>query len=466
MKPIVFVMMPINKTYEVVYTKVINPVLERLGFDIIRADKINQSTFIFADIENFIKQADLVVIEATDQNPNVYYESGIANTLRKEMIILTQKVEELPFDTKHLRHLLYNVRDLPKLEQEFNNWVKNTRAFSLHLEKKIVAKLIRGEIFKDIFDSTANIVTTNQSVERQIQKEIQSGGMISCFQSYKTENGTLHWLKLSSDPLYKVFIESINFLDSHSSEIFQTMGDKFIKTNPDYISLGPGNGQKDCVLLSSLLSKINIQSEIFYYPVDVSHRMLSNAIQTIISDEHIRGKIKIKAVHSEFDKLSDFRPVFDYRSEPNLFVFLGNTLGNIQNELTFLQTIKSVMRTGDMFLLEVRCQTTSLELGGNEEDQLGLSFSPLERLGISYDRTNIYQVEEDSFSQIKNTRTLVTNYKEAVINDIQYENIILSCVNFYNPDSLEEVLCGHLLNFKLLKQFKTQSLVYYVLTKQ
>jgi nucleoside 2-deoxyribosyltransferase len=55
--------------------------------------KINQAAFIIADV--------------TGRNPNVMYELGIAHTLGKPVIIITQEINKIPFDFKHLRHYVY-----------------------------------------------------------------------------------------------------------------------------------------------------------------------------------------------------------------------------------------------------------------------------------------------------------------------------------------------------------------------
>jgi hypothetical protein len=41
------------------------------------------------------------------KNPNVMYETGIAHTLGKHVIPITQAVEDIPFDIRHHRVLKY-----------------------------------------------------------------------------------------------------------------------------------------------------------------------------------------------------------------------------------------------------------------------------------------------------------------------------------------------------------------------
>jgi hypothetical protein len=43
----------------------------------------------------------------TGRNPNVFYEIGIAHTLGREVILITQNAEDIPFDLRHLRYVRY-----------------------------------------------------------------------------------------------------------------------------------------------------------------------------------------------------------------------------------------------------------------------------------------------------------------------------------------------------------------------
>jgi hypothetical protein len=45
----------------------------------------------------------VVICDCTGRNPNVFYEIGIAHTLGREVILITQNPEDIPFDLRHLR---------------------------------------------------------------------------------------------------------------------------------------------------------------------------------------------------------------------------------------------------------------------------------------------------------------------------------------------------------------------------
>ncbi len=62
-----------------------------------------------------IRGADAVIVDITGNNPNVFYELGLAHALGKEVILLAQGSQHLPFDIQTTRYLTYDPTDLPDL---------------------------------------------------------------------------------------------------------------------------------------------------------------------------------------------------------------------------------------------------------------------------------------------------------------------------------------------------------------
>lgn len=86
----------------------------------LRADDLwEESTFI-QDIVNLIVQARIVICDFSNCNPNVFYETGIAHTLGKEVVPIMQSEKDIPSDLHHHRALPYlpNAEGLQKLRTE------------------------------------------------------------------------------------------------------------------------------------------------------------------------------------------------------------------------------------------------------------------------------------------------------------------------------------------------------------
>ena len=103
-----FVIMPFDEDFDGVYSGFIEPVLKEAGFTVDRADNIESQQNILRDIVEKIHQSALIVADLTGANPNVFYELGLAHALRKPVILLTQRVADVPFDMKSYRLLEYS----------------------------------------------------------------------------------------------------------------------------------------------------------------------------------------------------------------------------------------------------------------------------------------------------------------------------------------------------------------------
>ena len=109
----------------VVYEDFVKPVLRESGFDTLRADDIFGSQVIMEDIFSGIRSAVLLVAELTGRNANVFYEVGIAHALRKEVLLLSQSIDDVPFDLRHRRVLLYEYspRGCKELQEKLKNYL-------------------------------------------------------------------------------------------------------------------------------------------------------------------------------------------------------------------------------------------------------------------------------------------------------------------------------------------------------
>ena len=72
-----------------------------------RADDIWESPAIIQDVVELIDRSRIVICDCTGRNPNVFYEAGIAHTLGREVILITQSDHDIPFDLQHLRYVKY-----------------------------------------------------------------------------------------------------------------------------------------------------------------------------------------------------------------------------------------------------------------------------------------------------------------------------------------------------------------------
>ena len=126
-KPFVFVLMPFDKKFDDVYELGIKTACNNVNAYAERVDEQIYKESILERIYNQIDKADIIVADLTGRNPNVFYETGYAHALGKQVILLTQKADDIPFDLKHYYHIVYGgrIKDLiPELQKRINWFIE------------------------------------------------------------------------------------------------------------------------------------------------------------------------------------------------------------------------------------------------------------------------------------------------------------------------------------------------------
>ena len=109
-QPLAFILMPFDADFEEVYTELIQKPLADAGFTVRRADSLLNQRNILQDVVRGIAQAELIVADVSGLNPNVMYEVGLAHAMGKRTVMITQDIDELPFDFRTYRANEYSVR--------------------------------------------------------------------------------------------------------------------------------------------------------------------------------------------------------------------------------------------------------------------------------------------------------------------------------------------------------------------
>lgn len=119
---LIAVMMPFQHSFEPVFNA-IKAAANAWEANAVRASDIWDHQVIIQDIFSLIFRAKIVVCDFTGRNPNVFYEAGIAHSLGKLVIPITQSKEDIPFDIQHHRyvHYLNNGEGLEVLRQTLQN---------------------------------------------------------------------------------------------------------------------------------------------------------------------------------------------------------------------------------------------------------------------------------------------------------------------------------------------------------
>jgi len=120
-----FILMPFSEPFSPYMWKMLQDIIKPTGLNPVRADDLVGS-IIMEDIWTSINQARIIIVEMTKKNANVFYELGISHTLGKDVILLSQSKDDIPFDLNNHRVLIYtdNKPGYEKLERDLPKMIK------------------------------------------------------------------------------------------------------------------------------------------------------------------------------------------------------------------------------------------------------------------------------------------------------------------------------------------------------
>ena len=103
------------------YTEYIQPGLEAAGMEVFRADQEQRAGDIITDMLQELLIADLVVVDVTIDNPNVWYELGVRHALRaRGIVLICGGRTPTAFDLYTQRKLRYGLKEGAPIRKRWN----------------------------------------------------------------------------------------------------------------------------------------------------------------------------------------------------------------------------------------------------------------------------------------------------------------------------------------------------------
>ena len=149
-----------------VFSYLIAPVCEELGYKPVRVDQVDAVDNINETIINYLKTAPMVVADMTGHNPNAFYELGFRQALELPLVPIIQTGNKLPFDVISQRTVFYNL-SVGKIEQskrELKAKMKSFENFEMpksSLDKSLTLDDVNDNLNKKL-DKILNLLEKNQ----------------------------------------------------------------------------------------------------------------------------------------------------------------------------------------------------------------------------------------------------------------------------------------------------------------
>lgn len=135
MDKICFVIAPIGeegsetrKRSDQILKHVIKPAAADCGYKAIRADEISEPGIITSQVIQHIVDDPLIIADLTERNPNVFYELALRHALKKPLVQIIKKGEQIPFDVAGMRTISVDHQDLDSVEEARNEITAQIKA--------------------------------------------------------------------------------------------------------------------------------------------------------------------------------------------------------------------------------------------------------------------------------------------------------------------------------------------------
>ena len=124
-KEFVFMIMPFNSKLAKVYASIKAAIKKAYShLQIIRIDEDLHTKDIVCKICIHLQEARLVICDMSQNNPNVMYELGLCHAMEKKYILLTNDINNVPFDLRVINIITYNNHNLKALTKKLVNTMK------------------------------------------------------------------------------------------------------------------------------------------------------------------------------------------------------------------------------------------------------------------------------------------------------------------------------------------------------
>lgn len=208
MKKKVFMVMPFSdEVSSQAYSHCIKPICDGLGLEIRRGDELFTTNPVYDDIVKEIQEASIVVVDITGRNPNVFYELGIAHTLKQShtIMITHEGFEKAPFDVSHFRIIQYknSIEGTRNLESELKKTLEyllqDLKTLHRHEFELVTDVLTSNKKLSELF-ALIGLGNYHGAVNRHddlyVEGHVESSESSSSFHSISIETGLMAHIKM------------------------------------------------------------------------------------------------------------------------------------------------------------------------------------------------------------------------------------------------------------------------------
>lgn len=154
---------------------IIKPVLES-EFEIERSDLISSANKITDEIIERLTNSELVIVDLSTHNPNVFYELGYRHALDRPTITMINKDDHIPFDVSAYRTIYYSElhNDVLNAKDQLSETLKTFTDDEFKFENKTDSSSTDNEygaLNRHLLDIKNDLSELKESVPKIVEQE-------------------------------------------------------------------------------------------------------------------------------------------------------------------------------------------------------------------------------------------------------------------------------------------------------
>jgi hypothetical protein len=323
-----------------------------------------------------------------------------------------------------------------------------------NISRRIQGVLGRGstDSISTLADAGIHVADNRHEYLRHLKRAIFSREIIPSKYLYWSPHGSAHWLDICARETYIFYRSSLTQLRKVADQLAKKLIEAAGTAAIDLVSVGSGDGIKDNMLLRALSKHLQEFEYIYYYPVDISDALIARAAPQALGSGLRPHQFRLKALVSDYAELPALARFYEERPNPNLFSVLGNTIGNSEEQIIFGALDRSLLE-GDLVLVEINVGSPNLtDPILRERANLQHDFSPLAAFNVPFEAERIKHSIIVDQSIIPNTKSILTEYSGAVIEEISVESTKLAIVHYYDLEEFRAFM-EQRLSVRIISQY-------------
>lgn len=221
----------------------------------------------------------------------------------------------------------------------------------LHLIPKDLLKIPR---YEEATDDRANFIVTSgfdpMGMHREMKRVLRHGGSLEQSHVYMEHESANDWMELCNTPGY---VSMFRHAFPHR-EAAKCVAELLGKQGLDLVMLGPGDGKTEVLFVKHVLAETE-NSTLRVYLIDVSQPLLNKAYNHALDALGRDSRVTLWPIQGSFHELARYKSV---NASPHtmhrrrVYTMFGNTLANVDNEVTFLKRSFSGAARGDLLIFD------------------------------------------------------------------------------------------------------------------